>query len=241
MPRKQTPKPAAYHAHRERQRRRILDAAWTLFLERGIDRVPMAEITAASGVQPSTLYQYFANKDDIVWSLLGELMRDASIRARQAIDHAPNALARITALFHFLADQLEHEPAKVRFMAQFDAVYARDWPAERLMTLESQINPGGFRVFARLIREGIADGSLRRDLDPNLTLHAVLNAVTGAQRRLASLGNKVEKEYGQPVSLLFRETIRILLLGLRASEPPPRNSRAHAKKSVRRITRKRPS
>jgi hypothetical protein len=67
-----------------------------------------------------------------------------------------------------------------------------------------------------LIREGIADGSLRSDLDPDLTLHSIVNAVIGAQRRLASLGDRVEKEYGQPIGLLFRETVRIVLLGLQA-------------------------
>ena len=78
--------------------------------------------------------------------------------------------------------------------------------------------PEGFQQFAALIREGIADGSLRADLDPELTMHAVMNAVAGAQRRLASLGSrKVELEYGQPIDRLFRETIRVILLGLRAT------------------------
>jgi hypothetical protein len=49
-------------------------------------------------------------------------------------------------------------------------------------------------------------------------LHAVINAVIGAQRRLASLGTKVELEYGQPINRLFQETIRIIVLGLRATE-----------------------
>jgi len=105
-------------------------------------------------------------------------------------------------------------------MAQFDAMYARDWPAEQLISLESQINPGGFEVFSELIREGIADGSLRSDLDAGLTMHAVMNAIIGAQRRLGSLGNKVEQEYGNFIDRLFRETIRIILLGLRAPETP---------------------
>lgn len=215
----------AYHAHRERQRRRILDAAWKLLDERGIDRVTMAEITAASGVQPSTVYQYFSNKDDIVWALLGESMEESRGLAEQRINAGPNALARLTALLGFMADELVNHPVKVRFMAQFDATYARDWPAERLLMLESQINPEGFQVFTNLIREGIADGSLRSDLDPDLTMHAVINAVIGAQRRLASLGNKVELEYGQPIDRMFRETIRVLLLGLRAPETPAQHAR----------------
>lgn len=223
MPRKKAVKPAnTYHAHRERQRRRILDAAWKLFDECGIDRVTMAEITSTSGVQPSTMYQYFSNKDDIVWAILAELMEERSGRAKQALEDAPSALARITDLLESMADELSNNQVKVRFMAQFDAMYARDWPVGRLLALESQIYPSPFQWFSELIREGMADGSLRSDLEPDLTMHAVINAVIGAQRRLASLGNKVEQEYGQPIDRLFRETIRVLLLGLRAPHAPAR-------------------
>src|SRR4051794_28840563 len=148
MPRpKATKPPAPYHAHRERQRRRILDAAWALFDERGIDRVTMAEITAASGVQPSTLYQYFAGKDDIVWEWVNDLMEESAREAERRLDGTPDALARLTALLDFMADELSRNPVKVRFMAQFDAMYARHWPGERLLALESQINPRGFRYF----------------------------------------------------------------------------------------------
>jgi len=235
MRKKKSNKPAnAYHAHRERQRRRILDAAWKLFDERGIDRVTMAEITATSGVQPSTMYQYFSNKDDIVWALLSELMTEAGVQIKQRVEGSPKALARISALLDFMADELSTSQVKVRFMAQFDAMYARDWPAERLLTLESQVGPQTMQFFTDLIREGIADGSLRPDLDPGLTMHAVINAVIGAQRRLASLGDKVEAEYGQPIDRLFRETIRVLLLGLRAPEVPsgPRRKPAKSRKNT---------
>jgi AcrR family transcriptional regulator len=225
MPRRKPQKPAnAYHAHRDRQRRRILDSAWRLFDKRGIDRVTMAEITSASEVQPSTMYQYFSNKDDIVWAILGELMQEGIGRTKQTFEDAPNALARIAVILEFMADDLSNNPGKVRFMAQFDAMYARHWPVERLLSLESQLIPNPFQSFSELIREGIADGSLRSDLDPDLTMHAVMNAVIGAQRRLASLGNKVELEYKQPIDRLFRETLRVLLLGLAAV---PRNARVH--------------
>lgn len=212
-----TTTPRTYGAHRERQSRRILAAAEKLFDERGIDRTTMAEIIAAAGIRTSTIYQYFANKDEIVWAILGESMADSSERMRNT-PTGTTAFEKITALLEFMADELANNPAKVRFMAQFDAMYARDWPAERLITLEEQISPNGMQRLFTLVQEGIADGSLRSDLDPELTMHAVMNAVTGAQRRLASLDSCVELEYGQPIDRLFRETIRILLLGLRAPE-----------------------
>ncbi len=218
MASKQPKTSVPYHAHRERQRRRIVDAARRLFDENGIDRVTMAEITAASGVRASTVYQYFSSKDDIVWAITGEVMADGFYEGRKTFEAAPTAYARIASVLDAMASQLSACPEDVRFMAQFDAMYARDWPVERLLNLELKINPTGFGHLSDLVREGIADGSLRPDLDPDLTLHAVLNAAIGAQRRLASLGNKVETEYGQPIDKLFRETIRVVLLGLRATE-----------------------
>jgi AcrR family transcriptional regulator len=209
-----------YFSHRQRQSRRILDAAARLFDERGIDCVTMADIIAATGIRASTMYQYFSNKDDVVWTILGELFADSAVRAKQAMEAGTSALDKIAALLEFMADGLTNDPAKVRFVAQFDAMYARHWPVERLLSLEARISPQGFESFSALIREGMADGSLRPDLDPGLTMHAVINAVIGAQRRLASLGDRVELEYGKPIDVLFREMIRIILLGLRASGPP---------------------
>jgi AcrR family transcriptional regulator len=209
---------ATYHVHRERQRRRIMDAAQKLFDVEGIDRVTMANIVSAAGVRASTLYEYFSNKDEIVWALVEEVMSQSSISIRESIEGVTgSALAKITALLEAFGDELVNCPARVRFMAQFDAMYARDWSVERLLALEDRIFPGRFEEFAVWIREGIADGSLRFDLEPDLTMHSIVNAAIGAQRRLASLGSRVEKEYGQPIELLFRETVRILLLGLRAT------------------------
>jgi AcrR family transcriptional regulator len=212
-----TPPPRTYHLHRERQRRRILDASEKLFDRHGIDRVNMSDIVSVSGLRTSTLYQYFSSKDDIVWAIVEEVLAESTERAKAATKGAGTALDKITALLNLFADDLVNHQAKVRFMAQFDAMYARDWPADRLLALEAQISPEGFQQLGWLIREGIADGSLRADLQPELTLHAVINAVVGAQRRLASLGSRVELEYGQPIDSLFREITRVILLGLRVT------------------------
>jgi AcrR family transcriptional regulator len=212
-----TSSPRPYHLHRERQRRRILEAAEELFDQKGIDRVTMTEIISATDLRASTIYQYFSSKDDIVWAILEGMLVEFAARAKEATDKAKTSFDKITALLELMADDLINNQAKVRFMAQFDAMYARDWSAERLLTLEAQLYPEGFRYLGGLIREGVSDGSLRDDLDPELTMHAVMNAVVGTQRRLASLGNRVELEYGQPIGSLFRETTRVMLRGLRAT------------------------
>ena len=213
-----TPASGPYLAHRERQRRRILNAAQELFDLRGIDRVTVAEIVSAAGIRASTLYEYFSNKDEIVWALVEEMIaQGAAVSPRSSMPSRDRRWVRSQRYWERLVMSSAHHPANVRFMAQFDAMYARDWTVEQLLALEDQIIPGRFEKLGALIQEGIADGSLRADLDPQLTMHSLVNAVIGAQRRLASLGNRVEKEYGQPIDKLFGETLRIILLGLRAT------------------------
>ena len=207
-----------YRAHRERQSRRILAAAQELFDVRGIDRVSVAEIVSAAGIRASTLYEYFSCKDEIVWALVEEAMIQASQTIRMSLEAVTGpAFAKITVLLQAFGDELVAHPARVRFLAQFDAMYAREWTVEQMLALEDRLFPDRFERFGSLIREGIEDGSLRSDLDPDLTLHAIMNAVIGAQRRLASLGKRVEEEYGKPIDLLFLETVRIILLGMRAT------------------------
>src|SRR5271157_3761611 len=106
--------PRTYQVHRERQRRRILEAAEKLFDEFGIDRVTMSEITSASGVRTSTVYQYFSGKDDIVWAILEKVLTDPAARAKAAMDGAKTALEKITALLELMADDLTAQSADVR-------------------------------------------------------------------------------------------------------------------------------
>ena len=187
-----------------------------LFNQKGIDRVTLAEIINATGVRPSTVYEYFSNKDQIVWALVEEYFAQSHQGLRERYEEAAEStLAKIAAMLEALGDELTEHPERVRFQAQFDAMYARDWSVELMLAIEDKILPDRFENLADLIREGIADGSLRSDLNPELTMHSVFNAVIATQRRLAALGDRVEQEFGQPIQLLFREAVRIILLGLR--------------------------
>jgi AcrR family transcriptional regulator len=207
-----------YSAHREKQRRHILATAQILFDQHGIERVTMADIIAASGLMRSTIYQYFSNKDEMIWALVQEILEHSNAALQQILEHSSeSALATIAAIFTHLGNELIVNPARVRFMAQFDALYARDWSADQLLALEAQMLPEALApTLTALARAGLADGSLHPDLDPTLALHSALNAAIALQRRLASLGERVEQEYGQPIDRMFAEACRVILRGLQA-------------------------
>lgn len=70
---------------RERRKRRtldaIIDAAFSLFEQRGYEAVPVEEIAAAAEVSPRTFYRYFPAKEDI---LVIDPNVDAAVRAALA-------------------------------------------------------------------------------------------------------------------------------------------------------------
>lgn len=125
------------------------------------------------------------------------------------------AVQKVEALLDLMGEDLELRPEKVRFMAQFDVLYARNLSTESLLQLEQQLGIGPVSELLHWMKAGVEDGLMNPDLKSDTALLAVLNAAIGTQRRLACLGSKVEQEYGQPAVILFREAMQILLLGLR--------------------------
>ncbi len=62
-------------AKREETRRRILDAAETVFAEHGYHDTGVAQLVDAAGVARGTFYQYFDSKHAIFLELLDDLLR----------------------------------------------------------------------------------------------------------------------------------------------------------------------
>ncbi|KUF15659.1 TetR/AcrR family transcriptional regulator [Streptomyces silvensis] len=75
---------------------RIWHAAVDLFVERGYDKVSVAEIAAAADVSKMTVFNYFGTKDDVLLAPMEEHVSDAAdaIRARASGESAADALRR---------------------------------------------------------------------------------------------------------------------------------------------------
>ncbi|SDK62913.1 TetR family transcriptional regulator [Nonomuraea jiangxiensis] len=94
---------------RQLQRRRMHEtisaAAIRLFLERGFEEVPVAEIAAVAGVSKPTLFKYFPTKEDLVLHRIADHQGEAARVVRGSAEPPLEALRR-----HFLDGLARHDP-----------------------------------------------------------------------------------------------------------------------------------
>lgn len=209
------PTPGIYHNLRNHQRERILEAAEKLFIRDGIDQVSISAIAGAARMSRKTIYQYFPDRQEIAWAIFEKLVEQWSvIHGAQPEESGYQQLERFVA---GMVDQVEASRDHLRFIVELDALYAREASAERMRQITGRVGAEGDGWISQMVRQGIADGSIRADVDPELVASALLNLLSGMNARFALLGDLIAQEYGQPVTRIYQEICRVFLRGLQAT------------------------
>ncbi len=100
---------------REKLRTSILDAARTLFVERGIEAVSMREIARQINYSATTLYHHFADKEALLQAVCDEDFLKLA-RGMREVMQLPNLIERIQALGKGYAMFALQHPSHYRLM-----------------------------------------------------------------------------------------------------------------------------
>ena len=155
------------------RRELILASAAEMFARKGIGATTVREIADAVGVLSGSLYHHFESKDAIVAEILGSYL--AAIRARYAevLDRGnppPQCLHDLVLASLQVARDQPHATA----IYQNELPYLREQP--RFAAIQSAAAEVQ-RTWLRVIEDGVADGSFRRDIAPRVFYRLVRDAV----------------------------------------------------------------
>ncbi|HTK65932.1 MAG TPA: helix-turn-helix domain-containing protein [Pseudonocardia sp.] len=194
----------------EQSRRRILDAAAQIAGERGYDGTSIAAVSAHSGLPASSIYWYFANKDELIAAVIersfGSWLSALTLPDEQGGDADERVRAMAATVAKTLLDSpdflrlglmlaLERRPSEATARTKFLEVreIARQRVQEALTTLAPSLPEASVRQLSTYVIAG-ADGLFiaheidgdTLDLIAMFQLHAraVVDAVT---RELAAI------------------------------------------------------
>jgi AcrR family transcriptional regulator len=88
---------SAARSRAEERVQRLLDAAFELIDERGTSEFTIQEVVERSGQSLRGFYQYFEGKDELLFALLEESIREAFADLRQAVEAETQPLERLHA------------------------------------------------------------------------------------------------------------------------------------------------
>ena len=77
---------------REESRRIILDSAMDLFFTKGYEKTTTRDIIMKAGILNGSLYNRFRNKEDILYSIVEEALRDALGQLTELLEKEKNPI-----------------------------------------------------------------------------------------------------------------------------------------------------
>jgi AcrR family transcriptional regulator len=186
-----------------------LEAAATVFADRGFDQARMEEVAEATGIPRATLYYYFAGKADILAWLLRLMLEEMAGAVATAAASPGTARDRMEAVLRAKIAVMARHPAICR------ALLADLGRAGRIPEIAAAIQAAFHQPVRRLLAEGEADGTLAPVADPETTVSAVYGAVTTATAHYVVADNRVDTER------VAAEVTRFVLSGLGAPAVHP--------------------
>lgn len=143
---------------------RILESAFNLFSEKGIDTITMNDIASTAEIGVASLYRYFATKDEIairtaIWAW--NKQKDVILPALQSDSYdSLKGYQQIEKIFKMFVDLYDKEKTFLRFIYFFDSYINRQKISyERLFDYEGMIAVVQ-DIVANAISKGLTDGSI---------------------------------------------------------------------------------
>jgi AcrR family transcriptional regulator len=157
------------------KRRRILEAAATVFSQRGYAQATLAEIAALAGTQAGSLYYYYKNRDHLVVDLLNYAVLQMEENALVALAALPR---ESTARDRFLTLIRTHVLSALELDAF--ALASRKIAGQVSDEIRAQVGMGPRRYaykWREVVDEAVEEGFLRHDIDRRLLRLIIVGAV----------------------------------------------------------------
>jgi AcrR family transcriptional regulator len=165
---------------RDFRRDQIIDTARRLFGERGTTEVSMDEIATQAGVARSTVYVYFANRDELLQACVQSMydkIKDTVVEMFEEDTALP--MDRLRALIGGVLERIDESPAFFR-LAMATQASASSAGSAALGGVLMMIGLDMMRLLHDIVTAGMDAGDFRPDLDKERAVLLIGQQIYGA-------------------------------------------------------------
>ena len=192
---------------RDFRRDQIIETSRQLFGSRGTTEVSMDDIASASGVARSTVYVYFANRDELLQACVQSMydqMQSAIVPIFE--DNAP-PIERLRAVLFGVLERIDESPAFFRLAMATQSTAGASGSAAVGGTL-MLIGLDMIRLLEDVVSSGVASGDFRSDVDQDRAVVLI------GQQMYGALSIRAGEPEPIPVGQAADEICAFLLRGL---------------------------
>lgn len=157
---------------RSDKRERIIEAAISVFAEKGFHVARISDIARKAGVADGTIYLYFRHKEDLLLIIFEEKMDELLRELADTLAGIDDPRDKILAFARQHVDQLRRNPDLAQvFQVELrqSRKFLRDYRPEKLWAY--------LDVYGKLVEEGQSRGHFRPDIDPFVAKWAFFGAL----------------------------------------------------------------
>lgn len=186
------------------RRSQILDAAALVFKEKSYDRATLQDIADLVGLTKATIYHYFKNKHELLYTINHMTVTDAIDRLSKIVKMpiSPEEKVHLAFQQHFAA-YVSHLPGLLVMLHEKTDLLPPKMEQEIKSEFKKYIS-----LWEVLMREGVALGHFRQDLDPKMITWSAVGMCNWVYKWASPSGRLEFHQIGDVFSEILLEGIR---------------------------------
>ena len=162
----------ADHVKKKSRKDRIMEAALRIFAQKTFQEATISEISKVSGVSEATIYEYFGTKEDLLFAIPEKITNDTLAESQLVLTFMKDVESRMRAILLSYIQLYQNNPhySALVLLQLMSNKRFRQTAAHELIRRSAH-------GLLDCIRDGIADGTFRKDADAYLVRSMLMGTI----------------------------------------------------------------
>ena len=144
------------------KRKAIAKSTCDLFITKGFVNISISEIAKVAGIGKGTIYEYFTNKEDIIFELMSCLQEDYDPKLKENLEASDSTQAKIKDLFSLYISEEPVIQTQRAIYKEFVAITLNN-PSIEIIEYQNNMMEKYTQILMEIIQEGINKGELKEE------------------------------------------------------------------------------